>query len=570
MHLDALALACGVHELRTLGVPARVQQVLMPDRQTVALELYAQRRRRYLSLHVQGPASWLTLQPEKPRRGEVDTTSLLELLRKYGRGGILTDMLQPNPVERVVVFHLRHLQHGPTRLVLELTGRRSNLLLTNPEDRILGILHPISRTASRPLRPGQSYAPPPLQNRLSPLDCNPSQLASQLASCGQAKAVQALPRVLAGIGPTQARELAYRVTGSVDAETRALDPHLLLRVLGELWQPVATGRWQPSQTWAEDRPGVWAPFLIRHLPDAHPLPLLHTVWAKQAPDDPYHGIRNAVQSALRKSRDRARRRLEATRQDLPPKGAPAALRLQAQWLLALQSSIAPRQESISIPGMELGAETELRLRPGMTPVQQAEGMFRRARKLERAAQILPGRIRELAGDLAYLDQLTLDLAAAQDRADIEAVRLDLEASELYRPQQRKPQARPPQPSRGHRIFVSAEGFRILVGRNARQNDKVTFTHAAARDLWLHVKEQPGSHVVICTGGQATTPHTVTAAAQLAAYFSRSRGENKVPVTVTTKRHVTRLKRGRPGQVRVRKGQAKTVVVSATLPDLAEV
>ncbi len=570
MHLDALALACVVHELRALGVPARVQQVLMPDAQTVALELYAQRQRRYLSLHVQGPTSFLALQAKKPRRGEAGTASMLELLRKYGRGGLLTDLVQPNPVERVVAVHLSHRQHGPTRLLLELTGRRSNLLLTNPEGRILGRLHSVSSKASRPLRPGQPYVPPPLPDRLSPLDCTQATLAGQLALCGQAKAVQALPRVLAGMGPTQAREIVYRVTGSVEAETRALDPHLLLQVLGELWRPVATGQWQPSQVTREGQPRVVAPFLIRHLPDAQPLAQLHEVWAEQSPDDPYHEARNAVQQAVQKSRDRARRRLEATRQDLPQEGASAALRWQAQWLLALQSRIAPRQESVCIPGEEDGPKIEIRLRPDMTPVQQAEGMFKRARKLERATQILPGRLRELARDLDYLDQLALDLAAAQDRADIEAVRLDLEASGLYRPQQRQRQARPPQPTRSHRIFVSADGFRILVGRNARQNDRVTFTHAAARDLWLHARGQPGSHVVVCTGGQAVAPETVAAAAQLAAYYSQSRGESKVPVTVTAKRHVTRLKGGRPGQVRLRKGQADTVVVNATLPDLAEI
>ncbi len=570
MRLDALALACLVHELRSLGVPARVQQVLLPDAQTLVLELYAQRQRRYLSLHVQGPDSWLTLQLERPRRGEAGTSSMLELLRKYGRGGLLTDLLQPNPIERVVIVHLSHPQHGQTQLILELTGRRSNLLLANQAGRILGQLHPVSSQSSRLLRPGQVYEPPPLQNRLSPLDCSQVELANQLQACGQAKAVPALTQVLAGIGPTQAREITYRATGKVAADTRALEPTRVLAVLEELWAPVSTGQWQPSQVLRDDQQGVAAPFPIRYLPAAQPLANLHEVIVEQTPADPYHGARDSVHAALQKARDRAHRRLVATRKDLPAEGTSADLRLKAQWLLALQASISPRQESVSIPNEENAPEVEVQLRPDMTPVQQAEGMFKRARKLERAAQILPARIEELTRDLEYLDQLALDLAAAQDRADIEAVRQDLEASGLYRPPRQKRQARPPKPARGHRVYASSDGFRILVGRNARQNDNVTFTHAAARDLWLHVREQPGSHVVVCSGGQVVASETVAAAAQLAAYHSQSRGERNVPVTVTTKRHVTRLKGGRPGQVRLRKGQADTVVVNARLPDLTEV
>ena len=570
MRLDALAIACLVHELRSLSVPARVQQVLASDAHTLVLELYAQHQRRYLSLHVQGPDSGLALQVERPRRGEAVTSAMLELLRKYGRGGLLTDLIQPNPIERVVVVHLSHPQHGPTQLIFELTGRRSNLLLANPDRRILGQLHPVSSQASRPLRPGQQYEPPPLQNRLSPLDCSQADLAGRLLESGQAQAVSALTRILAGIGPTQAREIAYRTTGKVEAETRALEPSRLLAVLQELWAPVNTGRWQPSQVVRDDQQGVAAPFPIRYLPDAQPLANLYEILVELTPADPYHGARDAVRSALQKAGDRARRRLEATRKDLPAEGTSADLRLQAQWLLALQGSISPRQESICLPTGEGTTEVEVRLRSDMTPVQQAEGMFRRARKLERAAQILPGRISELSRDLEYLDQLALDLAAAQDRADIEAVRQDLDASGLYRPPRPKRQVPSPKPARGHRVYASTDGFRILVGNNARQNDQVTFTHASARDLWLHVREQPGSHVVVCSGGQVVVSETVAAAAQLAAYYSQSRGERNVPVTVTTKRHVTRLKGGRPGQVRIRKGQADTVVVNATLPDLKEV
>ena len=268
MRLDALAIACLVHELRSLSVPARVQQVLASDAHTLVLELYAQHQRRYLSLHVQGPDSGLALQVERPRRGEAVTSGMLELLRKYGRGGLLTDLIQPNPIERVVVVHLSHPQHGPTQLIFELTGRRSNLLLANPDRRILGQLHPVSSQASRPLRPGQQYEPPPLQNRLSPLDCSQADLAGRLLESGQAQAVSALTRILAGIGPTQAREIAYRTTGKVEAETRALEPFRLLAVLRELWAPVNTGQWQPSQVLRDDQQGVAAPFPIRYLPDA--------------------------------------------------------------------------------------------------------------------------------------------------------------------------------------------------------------------------------------------------------------------------------------------------------------
>jgi predicted ribosome quality control (RQC) complex YloA/Tae2 family protein len=103
----------------------------------------------------------------------------------------------------------------------------------------------------------------------------------------------------------------------------------------------------------------------------------------------------------------------------------------------------------------------------------------------------------------------------------------------------------------------------VVGRNARQNDLITFTVANAADLWLHARDVPGAHVIVRNGGQPLDDATLTAAAQLAAYYSQKRGDRAVPVSLTPRRNVTRVAGGRPGQVHFR--QAETRVVPAELP-----
>jgi predicted ribosome quality control (RQC) complex YloA/Tae2 family protein len=112
-------------------------------------------------------------------------------------------------------------------------------------------------------------------------------------------------------------------------------------------------------------------------------------------------------------------------------------------------------------------------------------------------------------------------------------------------------------------FYSVNGTEILVGRNARQNDHITFNIAGASDLWLHARDVPGAHVVIRSGGQPVDNETLQAAAQLAAYYSKRRGDGAVPVAVTQRRFVTRIPGGRPGQVHFR--QEETLVVPATMP-----
>ena len=116
-------------------------------------------------------------------------------------------------------------------------------------------------------------------------------------------------------------------------------------------------------------------------------------------------------------------------------------------------------------------------------------------------------------------------------------------------------------------YLSAEGFAILVGRNARQNEIVTFDEVGPEDLWLHVRDAPGSHVVIRSGGLPVGEDTMRAAAQLAAYYSRLRNEKGVAVAVTRRRFVTRAPGGRPGLVHMR--NEETLLVEGVLPTLAE-
>lgn len=89
---------------------------------------------------------------------------------------------------------------------------------------------------------------------------------------------------------------------------------------------------------------------------------------------------------------------------------------------------------------------------------------------------------------------------------------------------------------------------MLVGRNNRQNDKLTLKDADYRDLWFHVQKLHGSHVILCTGGREPTDRDVTEAAILAAFYSQAQGGANVPVDCTQVKNVKKPAGGRPGMV----------------------
>ncbi len=236
--------------------------------------------------------------------------------------------------------------------------------------------------------------------------------------------------------------------------------------------------------------------------------------------------------------------------------------MQATWLLALQSRIEPGQTLLEVtPDISGDATLQIPLDAARTPVEQAEALFKRASKLERAAIFIPTRRAHLQNDLAYIDQLEADLAQAQSQPEIAAVGQALQGAGLLPRAKTGKTARAAAPA-GPRRFA-LQGCTIWVGRNAQQNDRLTFTTAKAEDHWLHARGAPGSHVLVqCPQGEPA-PAVLEAAAQLAAHFSTLSGERAADVIVTQRRHLARPRDGRPGQVLVR--EERVLRVPATLP-----
>jgi predicted ribosome quality control (RQC) complex YloA/Tae2 family protein len=184
----------------------------------------------------------------------------------------------------------------------------------------------------------------------------------------------------------------------------------------------------------------------------------------------------------------------------------------------------------------------------MTAVENAQAYFRRYDKARRGAEKIPALLKELQTEKAYLEQLEADLMLAESRPEIDAVRESLAAAGWAPQRRRRAAARQ---VRGPRRF-EVEGFPIFVGRNARQNEQVTFERGGPEDLWLHVRGLPGAHVVIKRGRQTVPETVIQRAAELAAYYSRARhSETQVSVDVTERRFVRRVRGKYPGLVTYR-------------------
>jgi predicted ribosome quality control (RQC) complex YloA/Tae2 family protein len=215
-----------------------------------------------------------------------------------------------------------------------------------------------------------------------------------------------------------------------------------------------------------------------------------------------------------------------------------------EWILAYAHAIQPGQKEFEADTGD-GEVLAIPLDSEKSATENAQTYFARYRKAQRAAKDVPTRLDDTLLALRDLEQLESDLTLASTRPEIDRVRGALVEAGYVRAKKAKGSKVTP----GKPLSVeSPDGLTILVGRNSRQNDQVTFRQGKSSDSWFHARGVPGAHVLVRGAEQPPPQATIQRAAELAAYYSPLRNETDVLVDYTQRRYVRRIPRAAPGLV----------------------
>jgi len=559
MYFDTLTLAAVADQVREALLGGRVQRIVRPSNLSLGLEIYAGERLQLLiSAEPQCPRLHLT--SHRVRRGVESASPLELLLRKYVRGARLRSVEQV-PLERVLRFRFSG-EEGPTELVCETIGRYSNVILLDGDGVVLDALKriPPSINRYRTVLPQHRYVLPPPQEKEHPLQLTVGILREALSSRDEPRLWRRLVSVISGTSPLLAREMVYRAVGTVDADCDLSDERTscLVTTVHEMFSLVKSHAWTPCVAYAEceEGPREYAPYALTHMPRWEAREgmsqAIEEVLAAVRTIDAYAEARRRVLEAVDAQIARRESRLHALEVALIPEEEMERLQAWGNALLAMARSISPGQtrvvvdsEIVGLPGVAPGDSVTIPLNASLSAVENAQALFRRYRKARAAAQGVPDRIRAVQLELDYLRQLRTDALIAEDRPALDQVNTELSVLGGV-PQKGRGPKRPAQ--REPRRLEAPDGMQILVGRNSRENDMVTFRLSSPNDLWLHAHGVPGSHVIVRSGGSAISDETLLLAARLAARYSEARSERRVQVDYAERRHVRRLKRAGPGMV----------------------
>lgn len=550
MAIDGVFLRHVVQELTTELANGRVDKVQQPSKEEIVLFFRTRNGVRKILISSRANSARVHVL-EHVIPNPLSPPMFCMLLRKKLMGGKLLDILQPD-LERVINFKFECTNDLGDKciiyLICEIMGKYSNVILVDEKNMIIEALKRVNAQMSskRLVLPGMTYDLPPRQEKLSLLEVSADEIVQKvLSDTKDVKLSKKVLSVIKGISPVVCNFVVNGIEDIHEDREKLYDRmQKLLQVTRDvsgypcIVQDAKTNK--KDITFISDGDSQIAESFSKLLDDFfYRKDTIDRIHAKSK--DLYHRIAT-FKARLEKKVIQQRKEYEmCSKRD--------QYRIKADLLNANLYQLKGNHPSVSVqnfyePDMPI---IEIKCDPTIDVAANAQKFYKKYRKLKVAERILHDEIDKSYTQIQYLDSILDAIDRAETESDLEDIKHELTAQGYIK--KKKTLKKPAKLNKNNfKEYISTEKFKILVGRNNVQNDYLTTKYAKKNDLWFHVKDTPGSHVVVVNDGRAFSDSVVMEAAKLAVQNSKARFSQNVPVDYTQIKNVSKPNAAVPGKV----------------------
>jgi len=552
MNLEGITLKILTEELKQSLEGGKIYKIFAPSKDSLLLLINKDNATVYFLADFTGGSPLVYLPENLPERPD-NPSPFCMLLRKHLEEGRITLVEQPG-LERVITLHIdligANRQIITKHLILELTGKNSNIIFTDENNIIMDATRHIgkSQNSVRQILAGQPYLPPPVQEGLDFL----ATTAEQLLAAAQkltGSFTQNLVAATIGIGNNTAEALAQRC--SLPLTTTTLDSDQLQAcavVLGKLQEEIKTH----NKFYGLINKRNIMKLILPYQPpdnDSYQVKVFPTLLAGlrygaslipvQIPD------KELLIKTVETAEAKAKKKLKYLAADLATAENAEAQKIIADTLMAHLYEMTKGATQIKLPNIYDNTPLQIALAPQLTPSENAQAYYKKYNKYKRALGEIKQQQEETTTLLTYLESLATSLDTATTKNEINEIKSEIiDLGLLAKPRKKSPGQESFKPM----TIVLNPTTTLIVGKNNKQNDFVTFKLGKANDLWFHVKNIPGSHVILKSTLPNPEEKDILQAAAVAAAFSKAKNSSKVPVDYTQKRFVKKPSGAKPGFV----------------------
>lgn len=582
MALDGIFLHHITSELKEILKDGRVSQIYQPnhDELSMVFRTFEGTKRLLISTRANSPRINICSSiPENPPT----PTMLCMLLRKRLSGAKLTEITQPSLDRTIFLDFVSVNELGDKvnlRLVVEIMGKHSNVILTDDRGVIIDALKRVDLTMSsqRLVLPNIKYDLPPAQDKLNILEHTPDEIIRRInEELPEMPLNKALLNTLQGVSPIICRELESITAKGSQISNKELGVSEKMVLFNELENLKKTAENSSGKPYMVIRAGENKPFDVSFLTITQYgesavikeyksfSELLDSFYFERDNADRMKVKSQDLHKTLSNIIERISKKINIQQTELEKCKDRDILRIKGDLLQANLYRIPKGASSVKVENFyDENKIIEIKLNPAISPANNVQKYYKNYRKAKTAETMLTKQIKNGKEELVYLESVSDTLDRAESEKDLSQIRLELSEQgyiKTQREKQKPPQALPPVE------YFTSDGFKILVGRNNKQNDKLTLKTARKTDLWFHTKDIHGSHTILVLDGKEPTETAIKEAAQIAAYHSKAKNSNNVPVDYTQVKNVNKPNGAKPGMVIYLTN--KTAYVTPAIPELKD-
>lgn len=559
----------------TLG---KIEKIYQPESESLVFVIHTKdgRFRLYASASGNAPHICLTQREfENPQQPPI----FCMILRKHIQGGRISRIAQ-NSSERIIEIDFQVLDElGFTvskRLIFEIMGKHSNIILVNLNDgRIIDSIKRVSIDVNRArqILPGLIYNYPPSQGKtgfkelLGMSDLNEEN--GHLVSVNWQDSNDIMDKV-GGISPRVADSIAllgYDVFKDIIAKIKDLNSQTKIYSNGKklIDFHIVPMDGILSEIKSFDSPSAGVDYFFEHKKETNLM--------QQAESNLLKKI-NSV-------REKLGLKLQRMEEDVLKAKRSEHLRLYGELLTANLHNIKKGELMAHIVNYYDGSTVDIRLDPKFSPSENAQNYYKKYGKAMNTIKEKQPMIESVKAEIAYVDTVIDHLSRATEIKEIDYIRDELIDEGYLKGRSFGKNGRSKNKSKSVKssvsngkinnplVFALPTGRKIIVGRNNKENDVLTLRMASKSDIWFHTKDIPGSHVILQTGGidlssmEENFPEEIKTAAGVAAYHSKGKSSENVPVDYTEVRYVKKPSGAKPGMVIFKNN--KTIWITPKIP-----
>lgn len=573
MAFDGIVIANLTAELKTALTGGRITKIAQTEADKLLLTIKNSstddtgkttrtQNRLVISVNPSLPLLYLT---QENQNAPLQAPTFCMVLRKHLNNCKIMSIEQIG-LERVICMDLEHLNemgdYCKKKLYIELMGKHSNIIFCDEENNVIDSIKHISALVSsvREVLPGRKYFIPNTLDKLDPFSISEEEFYTHVLEKPMALD-KALYRSLTGFSSVMANELLYRASLSdynTTTELSDAEKSHLYRNFKELTALIQKEEFEPNIVYRDDTPIEFASIPLTEYENVSEYHVKKYEFASQMLFDYYHtkeilGRIHQKSSDLRRithtALERTQKKYDLQLKQLKDTDKRDKYKVYGELLTTYGYELQGGEKSLTCDNYYTNEPITIPLDETKSAVDNAKRYFEKYAKLKRTFEALTQQTKDTKEEIDHLNSISNALDIARQEEDLGAIRKELSDAGYVKhhfPKGKQASRKTPKSKPLH--YLSSDGFHMYVGKNNFQNDELTFKVATGNDWWFHAKGNAGSHVIVKTEGNELPDQTFEEAARLAAFYSKSREQEKAEIDYVQKKHVKKPNGAKPGFV----------------------